>query len=100
MVEMAGDNGDRDPVLIPKRVAKTAARAQEAIGQDTFIKPWMIDLADSHYPVDITKANRLLGWKPEHSLRETLPEMLRRLKRDPAAWYAANKLELPEGHQA
>jgi nucleoside-diphosphate-sugar epimerase len=56
----------------------------------------MIDLADAHYPVDISKAKRLLGWQPRHSLRETLPEMLRRLKQDPAGWYAVNNLELPE----
>ena len=34
----------------------------------------MIDLADSHYAVDISKAKRLLGWEPRHSLRGTLRE--------------------------
>jgi nucleoside-diphosphate-sugar epimerase len=81
---------------IPKVVAKAGAWVEEKLGQDPFIKPWMIDLADSHYPVDISKAKRLLGWQPNRSLRDTLPEMLRRLQDDPAGWYEENKLELPE----
>jgi nucleoside-diphosphate-sugar epimerase len=81
---------------IPKTVAKVGAWAEEKLGQDPFIKPWMIDLADSHYPIDISKAKRLLGWQPRHSLRETLPEMLQRLQNDPVRWYDENKLQLPE----
>src|SRR5262249_37373277 len=37
---------------------------------------------------------RLLGWKPEHSLRETLPRMIAALKADPVGWYQANKLNV------
>lgn len=81
---------------IPKTVAKAGAWAEEKLGQETFIKPWMIDMADSHYPVDISKAKQLLDWQPRHVLRETLPEMLQRLKDDPVRWYKLNKLELPE----
>lgn len=81
---------------IPKTVAKAGAWTEEKLSEDSFIKPWMIDLADSHYPVDISKAQRLLNWQPRHSLRETVPEMLKRLKEDPARWYQLNKLKLPE----
>jgi nucleoside-diphosphate-sugar epimerase len=81
---------------IPKTVAKVGAWTEEKLGQAPFIKPWMIDLADSHYPVDISKAQRLLGWQPRHSLRESLPNMLRRLQDDPVRWYDENKLQLPE----
>jgi nucleoside-diphosphate-sugar epimerase len=83
-------------IRIPKTVAKVGAWTEEKFDQDPFIKPWMIDLADSHYPVDISKAKQLLGWQPRHSLRQTLPEMLRRLQNDPVRWYDENKLQLPE----
>lgn len=79
---------------IPKALAKTGAWVQDvAPGIDPFIKPWMIDLADDHYALDISRAEQVLGWKPKRSLRETLPKMLERLKADPEAWYHANKLE-------
>jgi nucleoside-diphosphate-sugar epimerase len=81
---------------IPKAVAKAGIWVEEKLGQDPFTKPWMIDMADSHYPVDISKAKRLLSWQPQHSLRQTLPAMLRRLQDDPVRWYLLNKLRLPE----
>src|SRR5438105_15324928 len=52
----------------------------------------MIDIADDHYALDITRARTLLGWEPRHSLRETLPTMIAALKADPVGWYRANKL--------
>jgi nucleoside-diphosphate-sugar epimerase len=80
-------------IRIPKVVAKAGAWAQEKVlGQDTFIKPWMVDLADTHYPVDVELAQERLGWRPAHRLRGTLPEMIARLKRDPERWYEINKL--------
>jgi nucleoside-diphosphate-sugar epimerase len=83
-------------VEIPKSLAKVGAWAEEKVGHDTFIKPWMIDLADAHYPIDVSRARKRLGWLPKHFLRDTVPEMARRLREDPARWYRANKLELPE----
>jgi nucleoside-diphosphate-sugar epimerase len=82
---------------IPKAVAKTGAWLQDKLsaGGEAFIKPWMIDLADDHYALDISRARALLGWEPKHSLRETLPKMVAVLKADPPGWYKANKLELP-----
>ncbi|MBI2723706.1 MAG: NAD(P)-dependent oxidoreductase [Chloroflexi bacterium] len=64
-------------------------------GQDSFIKPWMIDRANDHYALDITRARTLLGWEPKRSLRETLPKMIAALKTDPVTWYRENDLELP-----
>jgi nucleoside-diphosphate-sugar epimerase len=61
--------------------------------EEPFIKPWMIDLADDHYALDITRARTLLGWSPRRSLRETLPKMVAALKADPAGFYRRNKLE-------
>jgi hypothetical protein len=39
---------------IPKSPAKAGAWLQDQIpGEEPFIKPWMIDLADDHYALDI-----------------------------------------------
>jgi len=62
-------------------------------GQEGFIKPWMIDRANDHYALDITRARTVLGWEPKRSLRETLPKMIAALKADPVAWYKENKLK-------
>jgi nucleoside-diphosphate-sugar epimerase len=83
---------------IPKAMAKTGAWLQDnmPLMEEPFIKPWMIDLADEHYEVDISRARNLLGWRPQHALRETLPEMIAELKADPHGWYEANKLTAPD----
>jgi dTDP-D-glucose 4,6-dehydratase len=62
-------------------------------GADPFIKPWMIDRANDHYALDITRARTQLGWGPKRSLRDTLPKMVSGLKADPLAWYRENELE-------
>ncbi len=81
---------------IPKFVAKIGAWLENLVpGVDHFIKPWMIDLADDNYTLNIRRAQKLIDWKPKHSLRRTLPKMTASLKNDPAAWYYANKLNLP-----
>jgi nucleoside-diphosphate-sugar epimerase len=90
-------HGDRDwdTVQIPKAVAKAGAWVQDKIPgiEDPFIKPWMIDLADDHYALEITRARTLLGWSPQHTLRDTLPSMVSALKADPEGFYRKNKLE-------
>jgi nucleoside-diphosphate-sugar epimerase len=84
---------DWPTIRIPKLVAKAGAWAQEKLlGEETFIKPWMVDLADTHYPVEIERARKRLGWEPKHRLRGTLKEMIARLKRDAEKWYRTNKL--------
>lgn len=82
---------------IPKALAKTGAWLQDnmPLMEEPFIKPWMIDLADEHYEVDCSRARELLGWQATHSLRESLPEMIAKLKADPHGWYEANKLNPP-----
>jgi nucleoside-diphosphate-sugar epimerase len=78
-------------IEIPKPLAKVGAWAQDVVG-DPFIKPWMIDLADDHYEMDISRAATYLGWEPKNDLISTLPEMIRKLKKDPEKWYKKNKL--------
>jgi UDP-glucose 4-epimerase len=77
---------------VPAPLAKAGAWTMDLFG-DPFIKPWMIDRADDHYELDISRAEKLLGWKPKHNLIDTLPEMIRNLKADPDKWYKENKLE-------
>src|SRR5438105_5982716 len=79
---------------IPKSLAKTGAWIEdEILDEEPFIKPWMVDMADDHYAIDITCARTQLGWEPKHSLRTALPRMIEALKADPAGWYEANKLD-------
>jgi nucleoside-diphosphate-sugar epimerase len=81
---------------VPKVVAKVGAWVQDKLpGQESFIKPWMIELADDHYALDISRARQTLGWEPKRSLRETLPDMIAALHADPAAWYRENDLQPP-----
>lgn len=54
----------------------------------------MVDRADDDYPVSIEHAREKLGWNPAHRLRDTLGEMVARMKRDPAGWRKLN--DLPE----
>lgn len=83
---------------IPKAMAKTGAWLQDTMPlvEEPFIKPWMIDLADEHYEIDISRANQLLGWQPRHRLRDVVPEMIAELRADPRGWYEANKLTPPD----
>jgi nucleoside-diphosphate-sugar epimerase len=83
---------------IPKALAKTGAWVLDnaPFVEDPFIKPWMIDLADDHYALDISRSRRLLGWRPRRSLRETLPKMIAALKANPRGWYRDHQLKAPE----
>lgn len=86
-------------VRVPKAFAKAGAWVKDKLAggeSKQFIKPWMIDFADAHYEVDIAHARATLGWEPQHRLRLTISEMIRRLKADPAGWYEENGLEVPE----
>jgi nucleoside-diphosphate-sugar epimerase len=87
---------------IPKAVAKAGAWVQDVIPgvEEPFIKPWMIDLADDHYELDIARARCHLGWEPSRNLRDTLPKMVQRMKADPAGWGRENDLSPPPSKHA
>jgi len=80
---------------VPKWFAKFGAFVKCLIAwrHKPFIRPWMIDLADDHYELDITQAKKILGWQPERSLEETLPKMIASLLKDPTQWYRMNQLK-------
>ena len=94
-------HGEAWPTIrIPKPLAKAGAWIKEklAFGESdqSFIKPWMIDLADQHYPVSIERARQKLHWQPQHTLRGTINEMVRRLYDDPRRWYRINGIPFPK----
>ncbi|MBA2728699.1 MAG: NAD(P)-dependent oxidoreductase [Parachlamydiaceae bacterium] len=81
---------------VPKFFAKTVVWIENHLPfyPTPFIQPWMIDIADAHYEVDITLAKNLLDWSPKRDLYETLPLMVQALKKDPVQWYKNHKLTL------
>lgn len=85
-------------IRIPKPVAKATAWVEEQVAGDeeVFIKPWMIDFADAHYPIDITRSRERLGWDPQHRFRDTLAKIIGKLKTNPREWYRENGLPLPD----
>ncbi len=85
---------------VPKWFAKLGSAIQGMIPfiPKPFVKPWMIDLADDHYELDISKAKKILGWTPKKNLEETLPIMIEELKVDPEGWYKKNQLTHAEKH--
>ncbi len=81
---------------VPKLIAKLGAWIQGHIPfvPPPFIKPWMIDLADDHYELNISKAKKILGWEPKHALDKSLPKMIEELKDNPLSWYKINHLQM------
>lgn len=88
-------HGEEWPTLyIPPALAKVGAAGTNLIeGDDAFIKPFMVSMADDHYALDISRARELLGWEPKHSLLKTIPKMTDLLKSDPDTWYEKNGLK-------
>ncbi len=84
---------------IPKPIAKFGAWILDHLPfvKSGFIKPWMIDRADDHFELDITKARNVLGWQPKNRVDKTIPKWVEELKRDPVMWYDENKLRRPRG---
>ncbi len=93
-------HGREWPTLrIPKPVAKAGAWVQEKLspeGDEPFIKPFMVDMADAHYPVDVSLAKERLHWKPRHQLALYLPQIVQRMLADPEKWYRQNDMSPPE----
>lgn len=96
-----GDD-DWDTYEVPKAIAKTGAWVQDEIPgiEEPFIKPWMIDIADDHYELDISRAHELLDWEPRHRLYDALPGMIDALKEDPEKWYTHHELGNPPADAA
>lgn len=82
-------------IALPKPLAKVGAWVKQRIPfiPKTFILPWMIDIADDHYELDISRAQNMIGWVPKKRLEETIPLWIKDLKKEPLAWYDVNKLK-------
>lgn len=93
-------------ISLPQPLAKAGAWLEEKAepvipdafdeGEKPFIKPFMVEMASDHYALDISQAKKLLDWQPEHRLEDSLPKMVKHLKKDPLAWYKANDITPPE----
>tara|TARA_B100000678_G_scaffold291050_1_gene305990 strand:- start:9971 stop:12472 length:2502 start_codon:yes stop_codon:yes gene_type:complete len=93
-------------VTLPKPLAKIGAWVEEKAepvipdafdqGEEPFIKPFMIEMADDHYELDISRARDLLGWTPRHSISDELSDIVDSLLDDPLAWYERNDLTPPQ----
>lgn len=96
---------DWPTLRVPKPLAAAGAWAEgklepvipDAIdkGEKPFIKAFMVRMADDHYALDVSRAGELLGWVPEHRLKDILPKMIAALKRDPVGWYEKNGVTPP-----
>ncbi len=85
---------DWTTLYVPKALAKVGAAVSDHLaGGDSFIKPFMVSMADDHYAIDITRARELLHWQPKHNLLNELPEIVSRLIKDSAQWYRKNGME-------
>ncbi|HKJ02582.1 MAG TPA: NAD(P)-dependent oxidoreductase [Longimicrobiales bacterium] len=83
-------------VRLPEPVAEAGAWIQDKTpGQESFIKPFMIELADDHYGLDVSRARTLLDWTPEHRLVDVLPTIVAGLQEDPGGWYERNGVDMP-----
>jgi hypothetical protein len=101
-------HGEKDwrTLKIPKPAAKAGAWLEAKLepvipdaldqGEKPFIRPFMIDMADDHYALDISRAQKLLGWHPKHRIGDELPNMVHALKDDPHRWYRENRIPPPD----
>jgi nucleoside-diphosphate-sugar epimerase/uncharacterized membrane protein len=90
---------------LPKSVAAGGAWMQDKLedvvpdaidqGVKPFVKPFMVYLADDHYELDVSLAEKALGWAPEHALRRSLAPIVSGLQQDPVRWYEKNKIPTP-----
>ena len=80
---------------VPKWFAKIGAWVLCHLpgGEEAFIRPWMVSLADDHYELDINRAKKVLGWSPKKSLEGCLPKMVEDCKQDPEKFYKINGLK-------
>jgi nucleoside-diphosphate-sugar epimerase len=83
-------------IRVPKIVANVGAKALRQLADDDeqqTVKPWMIELANEHYPIEISKARHQLGWEPQRRLKNTLPSIIDSLQEDPLRWCRVNDVE-------
>ena len=98
---------DWTTIRVPQALAAGGAWVEEKVmphlpkaiggGKEPFVRPFMAWQGSDHYALDISRAGRLLDWKPRRSLDATLPAIIKALKDDPTGWYKANGVEWTPG---
>lgn len=101
---------DWKTVRVPQAVAAAGAWVEEKViphlpkafggGYEPFIRPFMTWQGSDHYALDISRAERLLDWKPRRRLEAALPAIIKALKADPNGWYKANGIAWAPGSGA
>ncbi|MDX1647250.1 MAG: NAD(P)-dependent oxidoreductase [Longimicrobiales bacterium] len=86
---------DWPTIRVPEPAAKAAAWAEDQV-TDAFIKPYMIEMADDHYALDISRARSWLEWSPDHRLDDEMERIIGRLKENPVRWYEENDLDISD----
>lgn len=83
---------------VPKWFAKLGALMMPFIPfmAKSFIKPWMIDLADQNFTCVCKNAKEHLQWQPKYFVGDVLPKMIDFLKEDPLKFYDINGLTKPK----
>ncbi|MCB9471672.1 MAG: NAD(P)-dependent oxidoreductase [Candidatus Obscuribacterales bacterium] len=76
-----------ETAYVAPELAKAGAWVQDLLPCDSFIKPWMVDLADDNYELDIAKAASQLNWHPVNRVLRTIEKMVIALKNNPSEWF-------------
>lgn len=86
LARLIHDADDWTTLSVPKPMAAAGAWLEEKsepvvpddldYGEKPFIRPFMVEMADDHYELDISRAGTLLDWEPRHSIRSTLPKLV------------------------
>ena len=97
LIGQAIRGSDWTTLYVPPSLARAGAAVIDAMqGGKSFIKPFMVAMADDHYALDISRADELLGWRPKHKLVDFLPTIIDNLLKHPQRWYAENGLGTPQ----
>lgn len=82
---------------IPKWVGMAVAKCLEylPVKEVSFYKPWMADIADLHYALDLNKVKSAIDWQPKRNLFETLPLIIQTLQENPIQFYREHNLKMP-----
>lgn len=94
-------------IRVPQSMAAAGAWVEEKVmphlpqalggGHEPFVRPFMTWQGSDHYALDITRAERLLGWTPNRRLEAVLPAIIESLKADPTGWYKSNGIAWAPG---
>lgn len=97
-------------LVVPKPAAQLGAWLEEHgehvipdqldKGEQPFIKPFMIAMASDHYDLDISRANDLLDWTPQHSIDNDIEHIVAALRENPQRWYQENHVNPPDWLEA